>query len=318
MPIYQNIEEVIGGTPLIQIDPASETSAEVVVKLEYQNPGGSVKDRLALGVIRQAERDGLLKAGSLIVEATSGNTGIGLAMIAAAKNYRLILTMPDTMSMERRQILKAYGAKLVLTPGSQGMKGAIEKANEIADAEGGFQTKQFDNQANVAIHYETTGPEIARDTDNRLDAFVAGVGTGGTLTGSGKYLKETIPGIKVLAVEPDGSPVLSGGNPGPHRIQGIGAGFVPSIVDTSLIDAVVQVSLDDAIRTSRELASSHGLLSGISAGANTHAARQVARQLAAEKGSGKGLRVVTIIPSNGERYLSTVLFEDLAGESATV
>jgi len=318
MPIYENIEEVIGGTPLIRIDSATDESAEVVVKLEYQNPGGSVKDRLALGVIRQAERDGLITSGSLIVEATSGNTGIGLAMIAAAKNYRLILTMPDTMSLERRKILKAYGATLVLTPGSQGMKGAIEKASEIAAEQNGFQTKQFDNRANVAIHYETTGPEISRDTNNRLDAFVAGVGTGGTLAGSGTFLKETIPGIKVIAVEPDGSPVLSGGSPGPHKIQGIGAGFVPSILDTALIDDVVQVGLEDAIRTSRELASSHGLLSGISAGANTFAARQVARQLAAEKGSGKGLRVVTVIPSNGERYLSTVLFEDLAEETAAV
>lgn len=318
MTIFKNVEALIGNTPLVQIIPASKKTAEVVVKLEYQNPGGSVKDRLALGVIRQAERDGILKKGSLIVEATSGNTGIGLAMIAASKGYRLILTMPDTMSLERRKILRAFGATLVLTPGSQGMKGAIEKANEIAAAEQGFRTLQFDNQANVAIHYETTGPEIYKHTRGKIDAFVAGVGTGGTLTGTGKYLKEQRSDIRLIAVEPETSPVLSGGAPGPHKIQGIGAGFIPSIVDTSLIDEVIQVGLEDALRTSRDLALNHGLLSGISAGANTFAAIRTAQAIAVEQGSGLGHRVVTIIPSNGERYLSTVLFADLLEEITNV
>ena len=311
MSIYERIDQVIGNTPLVRLDAASEESAEVVVKLEYQNPGGSVKDRLALGVIEDAEASGALKPGQKIVEATSGNTGIGLAMIAASKGYELVLTMPDTMSIERRKILQAYGAKLILTPGALGMKGAINKANQIAEEEGGFQTKQFDNQANVAIHYRTTGPEIERDTDGRLDAFVAGVGTGGTFGGAGKYLSEKIDGIKLYAVEPSTSPVLSGGDPGPHKIQGIGAGFVPSILNTDLLDGVVKVELEDAVATSHELARDHGLLVGISSGANTFAARQIARQVAAEHGTGIGRRVVVIIPSNGERYLTSVLYADL-------
>lgn len=318
MSIYDSIDQVIGNTPVVRLDKANDKQGEVLLKLEYQNPGGSVKDRLALGVIEAAEKDGKLKPGSLIVEATSGNTGIGLAMIAAAKGYRLILTMPDTMSMERRKILRAYGAELVLTPGSLGMKGAVAKANEIAAEKDGFKTLQFDNPANVEIHYRTTGPEIEKDTDGRLDAVVIGVGTGGTLTGVGKYLKEKLPGVQVIAVEPSDSPVLSGGEPGPHKIQGIGAGFVPSIVNQDMIDDVVTVPLEDTLRTSRELATHHGLLVGISAGANTWAARQVARRLAAEKGSGEKVRVLTVIPSNGERYLSTVLFQDIAEESETV
>jgi len=317
MTIFDRVDQTIGNTPLVRIDHATKDQAEVLVKLEYQNPGGSVKDRLALGVIEAAEESGDLKKGGLIVEATSGNTGIGLAMISAAKGYQLILTMPDTMSLERRRILQAYGATLILTPGAQGMKGAINKAREIAEEKGAFQTLQFDNPANINIHYRTTGPEIGRDTEGKLDALVAGVGTGGTFGGTGKYLRENIEGIQLVAVEPTGSPVLSGGGPGPHKIQGIGAGFVPSILDQGLIDEVVKVELEDAVRTSRELAAKHGLLSGISAGANTWAARQIARQIAAKHGTGIGHRVVTIIPSNGERYLSTVLFEDLE-EVATV
>ncbi|MDJ0840283.1 MAG: cysteine synthase A [Acidobacteriota bacterium] len=317
MTIYTSIEQTIGNTPLIRIDEAGPNTAEVVLKLEFQNPGGSVKDRLALGVIEAAERSGELKPGGLIVEATSGNTGIGLAMIAAAKGYRLILTMPDSMSIERRKLLVAYGAELVLTPGPKGMKGAIEKANEIAEEQNAFRTLQFDNLANVDIHYRTTGPEIQRDTEGRIDAFVAGVGTGGTLTGAGKYLKENVPGIKVFAVEPADSPVLSGGQPGPHKIQGIGAGFVPSIFETDLLDGVVTTELDVTLTTARELATSHGILTGISAGANTWAARKVARELAAEKGTGEGLRVVTIVPSNGERYLSSIMFSGMFDEVET-
>lgn len=311
MNIYDRVDQIIGNTPLVRIKEASPESAEVVVKLEYQNPGGSVKDRLALGVIEDAEERGLLKPGATIVEATSGNTGIGLALIAAAKGYSLVLTMPESMSLERRKILQAYGAELVLTPAAQGMKGAIAKAEEIAEERGAFQTLQFDNQANVRVHYKTTGPEILNDTDGKVDAFVAGVGTGGTLAGAGTFLKEKLPQIKVVAVEPSDSPVLGGGAPGPHKIQGIGAGFVPSILDTKLIDQVIGVGLDDSLKTSRQLAASKGLLVGISAGAITSAALQVAREIAQSNGTGVGKRVVSIIPSNGERYLSTVLFQEL-------
>jgi len=311
--IFNSIEQVIGNTPLIRIQEAGPESAEVLLKLEFQNPGGSVKDRLALGVIQAAEASGELQPGGLIVEATSGNTGIGLAMISAARGYRLTLTMPDSMSLERRMLLTAYGAELVLTPAAEGMKGAMAKAREIAEEKGGFQTVQFDNPANVDIHYRTTGPEIERDTDGRLDAVVIGVGTGGTLGGTGRYLKEKVAGIKVVAVEPADSPVLSGGSPGPHKIQGIGAGFVPSILDVSLIDETISVALADAITTSRALATNDGILVGISTGANTFAARQVARDLAKD-GGGEGKRVVAIVPSNGERYLSTVLFEGMFDE----
>jgi cysteine synthase A len=311
MTIYQRIDQAIGNTPLVQVDPASEQAAQVVAKLEYQNPGGSVKDRLALGVIEDAERRGILKPGGTIVEATSGNTGIGLAMIAAAKGYRLILTMPETMSLERRKILQAYGAELVLTPGAQGIRGAIAKAEQIAEERGAFQTLQFDNQANVDIHYATTGPEILRDCEGRLDAFVAGVGTGGTLAGAGKFLAEKIPGLELVAVEPLDSPVLSGGKPGPNKIQGLGAGFVPGILDTSLYQKVIAVSLEDALQTARDLPRSRGLLVGISSGAIIAAARQVAKTLAERHGSGLGRRVVAIVPSNGERYLSTLLFANL-------
>ena len=309
MAIVNSVEELIGNTPMIRIDEATSDSAEVVAKLEYQNPGGSVKDRLALSIIRSAKKKGLLKPGGLIVEATSGNTGIGLAMIAAACGYRLKLTMPDSMSIERRKILEAYGAELVLTPGDKGMKGAIEMAEKIAEKEDGLLAQQFDNEANVQIHYETTGPEIWKDTEGKLDSFVTGVGTGGTFGGTGKYLRLQKPSLELIAVEPLNSPILSGGKPGAHRIQGIGAGFVPSILDTKLISGVETVALDDAIQTSRKLCTDKGLLVGISSGAIVWAARKVARRIAKEHGSGKGKRVVCIIPSSGERYLSTILFE---------
>ena len=309
MSIAKSVDELIGNTPMVCIQQAAEDCAELVVKLEYQNPGGSVKDRLALSIIREAEKDGSLQPGGLIVESTSGNTGIGLAMIAAARGYRLKLAMPDSMSMERRKILQAYGAELVLTPGELGMKGAIAKAEEIAETEKGFLAKQFDNPANIKIHYETTGPEIWRDTEGEIHAFVAGVGTGGTFGGTGKFLREQKADLALYAVEPMNSPVLSGGKPGPHKIQGIGAGFIPSILDTSLITEVIEVSLNDSITTARELCKNHGLFVGISAGAITWAAYQVARKLAKDAGSGFGKRVVSIIPSNGERYLSTVLFD---------
>ena len=311
MRIYNRIDQVIGNTPLVVVNAANSDSAEVVVKLEYQNPGGSVKDRLAMSVIEAAELDGTLQPGTPIVEATSGNTGIGLAMIAAAKGYQLILTMPDSMSKERRRILQAYGAKLILTPASGGMKGAIAEAETIAKEKHAFVPRQFDNEANVAIHYKTTGPEIFRDTEGNVNVFVAGLGTGGTFTGVGRYLKETNPDILLVAVEPSDSPVLSGGQPGPHKIQGIGAGFIPSIVDTGLIDEVIQVSLQDALKTAKELVLHHGILTGISAGANVFAARKCARRLAERVGTGIAHRVVTVIPSNGERYLSSVLFENL-------
>jgi len=315
MGILNSIDEVIGHTPLVRIQAATESSAEIVAKLEYQNPGGSVKDRLALGIIQTAEKEGKIKPGDLLVEGTSGNTGIGLAMLAAARGYRLILTMPDTMSMERRKILLAYGAQLVLTPGAKGMNGANAKAKEIAEAQGGYLTQQFDNPANVDIHYRTTGPEIFNDTQGELSAVIIGVGTGGTLGGTGKYLKEKITGVKVVAVEPSDSPVLSGGSPGPHKIQGIGAGFVPSILDTELIDSVVKVTLDDALATARDLAHNHGILTGISSGANVWAARQIATELATKTGSGIGKRVVVIIPSNGERYLTSVLYAEVGAKA---
>lgn len=309
MKIVNRIEELIGSTPLIRLDSATKEQAEVILKIEFQNPGGSVKDRLALSIINEAEAQGKLKPGDLIVEATSGNTGIGLAMIAASRGYRLKLTMPDSMSIERRKILKAYGAELVLTPGENGMRGAIEKAEELVETENAFLAKQFDNPANVKIHYETTGPEIWEDCEGELDAFVAGVGTGGTLGGAGAFLREKKPGIQIIAVEPLSSPVLSGGRPGPNKIQGIGAGFIPSILDTSLISEAIPVGLNEALEVSRGLCKEHGILAGISSGAITWAARKVGRAIAKEAGSGIGKRVVAIIPSNGERYLSTVLFD---------
>lgn len=306
--IVQNITQVIGDTPLVRLNRVvPEGSAEIYVKLEYQNPGSSVKDRIAISMIEQAEKDGKLKPGDTIVEPTSGNTGIGLAMVAAAKGYKAILVMPETMSMERRNLLRAYGAQLELTPGPEGMKGAIRRAEEIhAENPHYFMPQQFKNQANVKIHRETTGPEIVEainSLDGKLDAFVSGIGTGGTITGAGEVLKKNFPNIKVYAIEPAASPVLSGGKPGPHKIQGIGAGFVPDILNTSVYDGVVTVENDEAFETARRVAREEGILGGISSGAAVFAALKVAKEL------GAGKRVVAVLPSNGERYLSTPLYQ---------
>jgi cysteine synthase len=275
----------------------------VYLKLEFMNPGSSVKDRIALAMIEAAEKAGKLKPGDTIVEPTSGNTGIGLAMVAAAKGYKAVLVMPDTMSLERRNLLRAYGAELVLTPGSEGMRGAIAKAEELVREHGYFMPQQFKNEANPEIHRLTTGKEIVEQMGDQLDAFIAGVGTGGTITGAGQVLRETYPNIKIYAVEPADSPVLSGGKPGPHKIQGIGAGFVPDILDTSIYDGVITVTTEEAFAAARRAAREEGILGGISSGAAIHAALKVAKQL------GKGKKVLAIIPSNGERYLSTPLYQ---------
>jgi len=306
--IANSVTELIGNTPLVRLRRVTDGSqAEVLAKLEFQNPGGSVKDRIALSMIEAAEVAGRLEPDTIILEPTSGNTGIGLAMVAAAKGYRCTLVMPETMSLERRKLLKAYGAELVLTPGSEGMKGAIRIASEMAAADPRyFIPQQFENAANPAIHRRTTAEEIFRDTGGKLDIFISGVGTGGTLTGVGQVLKERLPGLKIVAVEPADSPVLSGGKPGPHKIQGIGAGFVPAILETDLIDEIIKVSNDEAVAMARRLPVEEGLLVGISSGAAIHAALQVA-----QRPENAGKRIVVIVPSNGERYLSTVLFADL-------
>ncbi|CAG7649914.1 Cysteine synthase [Paenibacillus solanacearum] len=306
--LVQSVTQLIGDTPLVKLNRVvPEGSAEVYVKLEFQNPGASVKDRIAISMVEVAEQEGRIKPGDTIVEPTSGNTGIGLAMVAAAKGYKAILVMPETMSVERRNLLRAYGAELVLTPGAEGMKGAIKRAEDIVAANPGyFMPQQFKNQANVKVHRETTGPEIVeaiKGHDGKLDAFVAGIGTGGTITGAGSVLKENFPNIKIYAVEPKASPVLSGGQPGPHKIQGIGAGFVPDILNTSVYDEVIPVENDEAFETSRRVAKEEGILGGISSGAAIFAALKVAKEL------GAGKRVVAIIPSNGERYLSTPLYQ---------
>ncbi|KEP24930.1 MULTISPECIES: cysteine synthase A [Bacillus] len=302
--IANSVFELIGNTPVVKLNRlVEEDSADVYLKLEYMNPGSSVKDRIALAMIEDAEAKGTLKAGDTLIEPTSGNTGIGLAMVAAAKGINAILVMPDTMSQERRNLLRAYGAELVLTPGAEGMKGAIKKAEELAEEHGYFMPQQFNNEANAEIHRRTTGKEILEQFDGELDAFIAGVGTGGTITGAGEVLKEAIPTIQLYAVEPTDSPVLSGGKPGPHKIQGIGAGFVPSILNTEVYDGIIQVKNEDAFELARKAAKEEGILGGISSGAAIYAALQTAKKL------GKGKKVLAIIPSNGERYLSTPLYQ---------
>ena len=307
--IYQSVTELIGNTPLLEAKnfaKAESVSAKILVKLEYFNPAGSVKDRIAKAMIEKAERDGLLKPDSVIIEPTSGNTGIGLASVAAAKGYRAILTMPETMSVERRNLLKAYGAEIVLTEGAKGMKGAIAKAKELADEiENSFIPSQFTNPENPKIHFETTGPEIFEDTDGKVDAFIAGVGTGGTVSGVGKFLKSKIPAVKVFAVEPETSPVLSKGTVGAHKIQGIGAGFVPETLDTEIYDEVLPISNEDAFKFGKEFARSEGVLVGISAGAALAAAVKISQR---EEFAGKN--IVVLLPDTGDRYLSTDLFKD--------
>ncbi|HEX9777506.1 MAG TPA: cysteine synthase A [Geopsychrobacteraceae bacterium] len=294
----------IGNTPLVRVNKgASLDEAVIWGKMEGSNPGGSVKDRIALAMIEDAEQSGALKPGMTIIEPTSGNTGIGLALVAAVKGYPLILTMPDTMSLERRRLFNVYGAELVLTPGNLGMRGAIEKAELLAEKKGAFLPQQFKNPANPRVHEQTTGPEIVAALDGKIDAFVAGVGTGGTITGVGHVLRKLNPAVKIFAVEPSDSPVLSGGDAGPHKIQGIGAGFIPDILDTSIYDQVITVSNEDAIATTRQLAREQGIFAGISAGANVFAARAVARQL------GAGKTVVTVLCDTGERYLSTGIYD---------
>lgn len=306
--IKKSAAELIGHTPLMEAVHYEEknhiTDATILVKLEYLNPAGSVKDRIALHMIEVAEKEGKLKPGGTIIEPTSGNTGIGLAAVAAAKGYKAVLTLPETMSVERRKLLQAYGAELVLTDGAKGMKGAIEKAEELqAATPGSVILGQFENPANPAIHRVTTGPEIWEDTDGKVDIFVAGVGTGGTVTGVGSYLKEKNPAVKVVAVEPESSPVLSGGQPGAHKIQGIGAGFVPAVLDTNVYDEIIKVSNEDAFAAGRAIAVQEGVLVGISSGAALHAATELAR-----RPENKGKTIVALLPDSGDRYLSTPLF----------
>lgn len=307
MRVANSITDLIGFTPLVKLNRVvTEEMADIYLKLEFFNPGSSVKDRIALAMIEAAEAEGKLKPGDTIIEPTSGNTGIGLAMVAAAKGYRAILVMPETMSIERRNLLRAYGAELVLTPGSEGMGGAIRKAEELARENASyFIPQQFKNLANPAVHRETTAKELLEQATEigGVDAFISGIGTGGTITGVGQVLKEKYPQVQIVAVEPAASPVLSGGKPGPHKIQGIGAGFVPDILDTEIYDAIIPVENDDAFETARRLARLEGILGGISSGAAIHAALQVATKL------GKGKKVIVIIPSNGERYLSTPLYQ---------
>ncbi|MBQ1375882.1 MAG: cysteine synthase A [Clostridia bacterium] len=309
MKIYTKITDLIGNTPLLKLEGYAKKrglGADVYAKLEYFNPAGSVKDRIAKAMIDDAEQRGLIKPGAVIIEPTSGNTGIGLAAVAASRGYRIILTMPETMSIERRNLLKAYGAELVLTEGSKGMKGAIEKANELAaSTENSFIPSQFTNPANPAVHKATTGPEIWQDTDGKVDIFVAGVGTGGTLTGVGEYLKSKNPNVKIVAVEPSTSPVLSKGTAGPHKIQGIGAGFVPETLNTKIYDEIIPVDHEDAFEVGRTLAKEEGLLVGISSGASLWAATQLAK-----RPENKGKTIVALLPDTGERYLSTAMFSE--------
>ncbi|MDD6998678.1 MAG: cysteine synthase A [Oscillospiraceae bacterium] len=305
--IYTSADQLIGHTPLLELthlEKAEGLKAKILAKLEYFNPAGSAKDRVAKAMIDDAEAKGLLKEGSVIIEPTSGNTGIGLAAVAAARGYRTIIVMPETMSVERRQLMKAYGAELVLTEGAKGMSGAIAKAEQLAkEIPGGFVAGQFVNPANPEAHRQTTGPEIWEDTDGKVDIFVAGVGTGGTITGVGEYLKSKNPNVKIVAVEPAGSPVLSGGKPGPHKLQGIGAGFVPQVLNTSVYDEIIPVENEDAFQTSRRIGSTEGVLVGISSGAAAWAALQLAK-----RPENEGKTIVALLPDTGDRYLSTELF----------
>lgn len=302
--VVESITDLIGDTPLVKLQRMTGAEdADVYLKLEYMNPGSSVKDRIALSMVEEAEKSGELKPGDTIVEPTSGNTGIGLAMVAAAKGYRSVLVMPDTMSLERRNLLKAYGAELVLTPGPDGMGGAIAKSKELQEKHGYFMPQQFENQANVKVHRETTAKELLAQVDGQIDAFISGIGTGGTITGAGEVLKQTYPDLRIVALEPEDSPVLSGGKKGPHKIQGIGAGFVPGILNTSIYDEVMTISTEHSFEYARKAAREEGILGGISSGAAIYAALKVAKEL------GTGKKVVAIIPSNGERYLSTPLYQ---------
>ena len=306
--IYQEITDIVGKTPLLKLQrymDANACKADILAKLEYQNPGGSVKDRVAIRMIDEAEKSGILHKGDVIIEPTSGNTGIGLACVAAARGYHLIITMPETMSVERRRLLSAYGAELVLTPASKGVKGSIRKANELAEQLHAFVPSQFSNPYNPKSHYETTGPEIWADTDGKIDVFVAGVGTGGTISGTGRYLKEKNPNIQIVAVEPAGSPVLSDGIPGRHKIQGIGAGFIPETLDMEIYDEILTVTDDDAYQACRELARREGVLCGISSGAALSAAIEYAK-----KPENKGKVIVALLPDTGDRYYSTPLFTE--------
>lgn len=299
-----SITELIGETPIVKLNRlVDEDSAEVYAKLEYMNPGSSVKDRIALAMIEAAEKDGTLKAGDAIIEPTSGNTGIGIAMVAAAKGYKTIIVMPETMSMERRNLLRAYGAELVLTPGPEGMRGAVQKAEELAKEKGYFMPQQFKNLANPEVHRRTTGKEIVEQMGDQLDAFVAGIGTGGTISGAGEVLKEKYPGIHIIAVEPKDSPILAGGKPGPHKLQGLGPNFVPDTLNTEIYEEIIHVTTEEAFAYARKAAKEEGILGGISSGAAICAALQVAKRL------GKGKKVLTVLPSNGERYLSTPLYQ---------
>jgi cysteine synthase len=307
VPIYDDVTKLIGRTPLVRINRLSEGSgATVVAKLEFYNPANSVKDRIGVSMIEAAEKSGELKPGGTVVEATSGNTGIALAMVGAAKGYKVVLAMPETMSNERKMLLRAFGAELVLTPGSEGMRGAVNKAQELAEADGAVLARQFENPANPEIHRKTTAEEVWNDTDGEVDIFVAGIGTGGTITGVGQVLKERKPGVQIVGVEPAESPILNGGNPGPHKIQGIGANFVPALLDRDVYDEIIDIDAETSVKWARRAATEEGLLVGISSGAALAAADQLAR-----RPENAGKLIVTVIPSFGERYLSTILYADL-------
>jgi cysteine synthase A len=306
VPIHDDVTQLIGNTPLVRINRLIDSEATVAAKLEFYNPASSVKDRIGVSIVDAAEKSGDLLPGGTIVEATSGNTGIALAMVGAARGYNVVLTMPETMSKERRALLRAYGAELVLTPGSEGMKGAVERANQIAQERGGVLARQFANEANPAIHRATTAEEIWKDTDGQVDIVVSGIGTGGTITGVGQVLKQRKPGVKMIAVEPEESAILTGGQPGPHKIQGLGANFIPEILDRDIYDEVIDINADTAVEWARRAAKEEGLLVGISSGAALAAANQVAT-----RPENAGKTIVVIIPSFGERYLSTILFSDL-------